>query len=104
MTALQELLAKVEAGEECDHAFAKVYPVGTMRSDWLHDAYSGSLDAAIALHKAVLPGWRYNIWNDGAHVRHDKNKILGNPVDWNCPARALLIADIQALIAKEKST
>ena len=110
MTALQELLAKVEAGEECDHAFAKVYPVGTMRSDWLHDAYSGSLDAAKALHEAVLPEWRIThafglISGEVAkfNLTHNEKPSTYVSATANNPARAWLIAIIEALIAQEKS-
>ncbi|QDP48433.1 MAG: hypothetical protein Tp118SUR00d2C21406231_49 [Prokaryotic dsDNA virus sp.] len=63
-------------------------------------AYWGSLDAALALHNAVLPGWRWEggsgagifaVWDkpDEAHKGRSDN-----------PARAFLLAILSALIAE----
>tara|TARA_R110000823_G_C15774169_1_gene484392 strand:- start:85 stop:411 length:327 start_codon:yes stop_codon:yes gene_type:complete len=108
MTALQELLAKVKAGE-CDHGsfLALDKPVDGIRA---HHAYNGSLDAAKALHDAVLPCCSWSV------AKHDRAYVscMTDPDDiltWieesaqsANPARAWLIAIIKALIAKEKST
>ena len=79
-------------------------------------AYYGSLDAAKALHEALLPGWRMDaLWQGGVLCENDD--------DWSCrlrcvfgksrvvenderaaipsPARAWLLAIIRALIAQE---
>lgn len=118
MTALRELREKVAAGE---------FPAYMSNRDlgWdvailtPYEAFSGSLDAAKALHEALLPGWKYlirtsddrdilvhgcqlgdffvNIWpsispnEGGAHFSL-----------WAKPAsRAWLLAILDALITKE---
>ena len=105
--ALQELLAKVEAVETMNYRD----PLDLVRAwrspleyfnitDLVTQSHDGSLDAAKALHEAVLPGWRFTIWADGEVVYQDD--IKGTPVDRKCdPARAWLIAIIKALIAEE---
>ena len=98
MTALQELLAKVKAGE-CDHGsfLALDKPVDGIRA---HHAYNGSLDAAKALHEVVLPGnvlW-VTLVGGIATIGHDGEEYTG--VSSN-PARAWLIAILKALIAQE---
>jgi len=72
--------------------------------EWLHcfDAYHGSLDAAKALHDAVLPGWG---WETShllkAQVYHMEcySPIFGAQL--NNPARAWLLAILAALIQME---
>ena len=107
--ALQELLDKVAEGEvhgRCLPAQVAFGPLAKLA--WA--AQDGSLDAAKALHEAVLPGWlarpecggagagvkfwgcTLEDWDTGA--RHDVHNM-------ECPARAWLIAIIKALIAKE---
>jgi len=52
--ALTELIEKVEAGEEVTaRAASRVWPKGYAHAV---NAGTGSLDAALALHEAVLPG------------------------------------------------
>ena len=99
LQALTALRDKVKAG---DH-----FPKGLRSNIFGHngnaklclDAYNGSLDAAKALHEAVLPGWGYEICN-GAEVtlRQYSKKIIFKNV---CPARAWLLAILEALIAQE---
>ena len=107
--ALQGLLAKVETN------------VNSMGHEWIdgfgHDnfayasqAFSGSIDAFVALLNAVLPGWWWQVsatWNGKAHVAlyppnppnpAGTGKASGSNPD---PARAGLIAILKALIAKE---
>lgn len=73
---------------------------------WI-DAYNGSLDAALALHEAVLPWWGFEICEYSASVSNRQTD------DWlahckcfdannNNPARALLLAILEALIAEEE--
>ena len=112
MTALQELLAKVKAGIAVYRDFSCFEVPSqcmqyTERAISARMAYNGSLDAAKALHEAVLPEWMV------AQIRQEN--FIGrwvvrlfyteamHGVD-NCPARAWLIAIIEALIAQEKST
>ncbi len=70
-------------------------------------AYDGSLDAAHALHKAILPGWVVaEIAQDApmawavrlGHVSELRETADGTD---SCPARAWLLAIISALIAQE---
>ena len=99
--ALAELIAKVEAGEP-----AKVetwFAALGVEYYLARDAAGGSLDAAKALHEAVLPG----AW---AHVRytgkygHATLDVKGEEYDANNadnPARAWLLAILRALHAEE---
>ena len=70
---------------------------------WLEccKASQGSLDAAKALHEAVLPGWEWNLGPSNAKV----NPYNGSPLkSWSGradnPARAWLLAILEALIAE----
>lgn len=106
LDALRDLLAKVEAGDvrpyKIEEQAAEVWEVQTWK--YVGPAYSGSLDAAKALHEAVLPKryWRMEEW-DGAWTvqipvstfkRHEATSEAS-------PARAWLIAILRALIAPE---
>lgn len=122
--ALQELLEKVEAGDarQFDEGWMHL-PITTlddrrmsshMGKAW--DAYHGSLDAAKALHEAVLPGWRWWVadmlyWaaidQDAPCVTLakgipavDLRVVTGHGDD---PARSWLIAILKALISIEES-
>lgn len=111
--ALEELAAKVEAGEVKDwrpYYIERVF--GTKRNAVLAVAsFDGSLDAAKALHDAVLPGWRYTLrnwgkvevfteeWNDeNTHPKHFKSACIRGNL-----ARAWLLSILRALIAQEKT-
>jgi len=110
--ALEALLAKVKAGTlPAPRDFRAVFEVPmqdmeyTVRPDLARRAYGGSLDAALALHEAVLPGWDFAAGREGTlngaivvcpptdekfeHESHDAP-----------PARALLTAILKALIAE----
>lgn len=115
LEALKELAAKVEAGD------ANYYPgqdfhlaMGGNSYDYLSKtpgsldmdrAYHGSLDAAKALHEAVLPGWV--AW-DKSHTYFGYEIALtnGDKDARSCSkvseARAWLLAIIKALIAEEE--
>ena len=102
--ALTDLLVKIEAGEWfpglCQQAFG-----GGESYGYAYDAYKGSLDAAKALHEAVLPDWFYiDLLCRGkrytAHISVDVFCYTETGVSDN-PARAWLIAIIKALIAEE---
>lgn len=95
MTTLRELREKVAAGE---------FPADMSNRDlgWdvailtPYEAFSGSLDAAKALHEALLPGWEWNVWRTQAddyacHVGSADTVFAGNP------ARAWLLAILDAL-------
>ena len=105
--ALAELIEKVEAGNP---AKVKIWywAVGS-RYNVASKAAAGYLDAAKALHEAVLPGWPYTIENvTGQNYRAwtDKSRNLRQPGFSNrspCPARAWLLAILHALYANDKS-
>lgn len=106
ISALKELAAKVEAGE-WDHSpngvARQVFPYKSASIDDLGltavAAFNGSLDAAKALHDAVLPGFRweggsgglFDVWDDPAEPHKGRCDI---------PARAWLLAILRALIAE----
>lgn len=103
MTALQDLLEKVEAGTALYADFALHFTERTQTSPYWHatTAYEGSLDAAKALHEAVLPGWEWTFYYDGERgVQHrgTGNFYVSNDT---IPSRAWLIAILRALIALE---
>ena len=97
--ALAELIAKVDAG---DATAVDIYEV--MGRGGLHaiGAYNGSLDAAKALHEAVLDGWGWDVscmqvtsvWG----LQRNGPVIQGTALD---PARAWLLAILRALHAME---
>ena len=115
--ALQRLLDAVEAGTAITRgdALALGSGRGAMHTaNLVMLAYHGSLDAAKALHEALLPGWinRMNLCGQGAGVsvchvelsdwETDFAICVDNaPVD--NPARAWLIAIIRAVMAGEGS-
>lgn len=103
ITALDELIAKVEAGEDTDNHHAAVFPsesaYGHCKWHDSHKAARGSLDAALALHKAVLPP-KYIL--AGVHefmsqwgARIIPGDHIGNHPD--NPARAWLLAILRAM-------
>ena len=109
--SLEALLAKVKAGEALgfDPVFEFAFYVGgndmVTKVRQAEQSYNGSLDAAKALHDAVLPGWDVEI-----DTRGGADVAVIDPADpdgltWHVGksqesiARAWLIAIINALIA-----
>jgi len=110
MQALCDLLARVEAGTifagdfVTDEEAALVYDAFPPNADdvvgsaeWAGLAYDGSLDAAKALHEAVLPGWGFAVTQVGANI---EGPMEAYSDDARTPARAWLICIIRALIAQ----
>ena len=99
LTALRALEKNVAAGVGTTMGFEDAGFDG-----WAELAYHGSLDAAKALHDAVLPGWWFAIQPTGANVGslvpHDGS--LSMAANDN-PARAWLLAIILALIWQEEN-
>lgn len=109
--ALKELLAKVEAGDARGKDFCIAPTCGwyAESENKAYRAYHGSLDAAKALHEAVLPGWEY-----GVTLNHEQPKgPCAYVARWGAsevgydawsanPARAWLIAILKALITQEQ--
>ena len=102
MTALKDLLVKVEAGTvgQWFNWNSGIKGHGTNA----RLAYNSSLDAAKALHGAVLPGWKWgrqwscHMWVEPDDMPGRSERYYGNVSD---PARAWLIAVLRALIAQE---
>ena len=107
--ALEALLARVEAGDAAVADFEPCLAVLDFGLAW--SAYHGSLDAAKALHEAVLPpinqytidegpsgcGAQIVIWPNGLS---GGGELIFNGYDYT-PARAWLCAILKALIAME---
>ena len=123
MTALDELIEAVETGTAPEYSmFREAHGGGTLWSQSglprlaLSDAwraFNGSLDAALALHEALLPGWaleRLNKWPGtngqctaylwGTHEEDGErwHNAKDGRVDANgpTPARAWLLAILRA--------
>ena len=104
LQALTALRDKVEAGKWSFNGWAE-YPISRKDMSKFDDAYNGSLDAAKALHEAVLPGWTWVMGPAATHLWRDED--YGDPfcapyegVADN-PARAWLLAILEALIEQE---
>jgi len=114
--ALEALIEAVEAGTATEFQFHTWRPglSGTIKeSKAMLRAYNGSLDAAAALHDALLPGWDWEICNDTADkmaavwpIKQPKNVFDGDPGygHWPTPARAWLLAILRALAATRTDT
>jgi hypothetical protein len=63
-------------------------------------AYHGDMNAALALHNAVRPGWAWQVWSylDGFFAVVDGPERSSPEVPGPNPARALLLADLAAMI------
>ncbi len=103
--ALKALLAKVDGAGDWLGLMEDTLSYETW--DIFIGAYNGSLDAAKAMHDAVLPGWGFEVCEFAADVtnRHTDDGLDG--YKWfnsNCdnPARAWLIAILKALISEEE--
>jgi hypothetical protein len=121
MSAIRELIEAVEAGawDALPHYGPEVWqPVeavfGEGNSEPVFLAYGSSLDAARALHEAVLPGWRVQTLHqfESGHWHAAIYEPKGD--DWpkwtsypaceavnEAPARAWLLAILKALAARE---
>ena len=112
--ALQDLRDKVAAGA-CDHG-SFIVMGKPMDGIMAHHAYDGSLDAAKALHNAVLPGCsQYSIVTDPTCLKVSvcwwpnglSEKTERHGEGWGHPdqeARAWLLAILSALIAQQTDT
>jgi hypothetical protein len=102
--ALIELRDKVRAGTWRDMTPAYIAFKGDGPTDCRY-AYNGSLDAAKALHEAVLPGWGVQSFNLSGEVVLRRIKPLGtaygDAMRSGEVSRAWLLAILEALIAQE---
>jgi len=101
---LRVLAEKVEAGKHSP-GMDLILIFGHDHFHHAAAAMGGSLDAAKALHEAVLPGWAAHVWMwegddaDAELTKAGSGIKLKVEVEGNNPARALLIAIIRAKIA-----
>jgi hypothetical protein len=105
--ALTELLAKVEAGHGNDPSDYLCLML-VNNSIAARNAYNGSLDAAKALHEAVLLGYSWLLFEEDSGEFSSLVSKRADPrvyqEEWHAyPARAWLIAILKALIANENT-
>ena len=106
MTALDKLIAAVEAGTAKAYDFAKSLPAkppvyGFSPEAFLaQDAYNGDLNAALRLHEALLPGW---VWCPEISTSGPCEGYMSPPLSSDGinvaaenPARAWLLAILRA--------
>ena len=95
--ALDKLIESVEAGDQyierdIQDAFGGYRE--SYNSSRINRAYRGSLDAALALHEALLPGPVWITLTGGfATICHDGDEYTGGET---APARAWLLAILRA--------
>ena len=103
MTALKDLLAATENGA----GWGNLPRPPELHTDLCWKAFEGSLDAAKALHDAVLPGWDLQIctYEDDLFEVSVSLPFCVKTYDGlsEIIARAWLIALLRALIAQKKS-
>ena len=102
LAALNKLAEKVEAGEFLALDLIQVFSMATREAVSLKH---GSLDAAKALHEAVLPGWTWTVEKSTYNKLYEAwvrgEEAPGYTVsDQADPARSWLIAIIRAKIAE----
>jgi hypothetical protein len=112
LEALRALHDAVKAGEWADKSdvqnfwrHCEVAIIDDARALWIDawNAYNGSLDAAHALHKAVLPGWGWSVQDCGSPWALVVRIDTAHDERGDTPARAWLLAILSALIAQEEA-
>lgn len=107
LDALKALAVKLDAGDDWRHdPMYKGVPGFSVHLHYLiGKSFDGSLDAAKALHEAVLPGWdvthawgnKTDGWTWNLTKKTEKRYVSGHDKD---EARARLISTIKAKIAE----
>lgn len=115
LEALKELAKKVEAGEfpalykDLSAAGLAHNSYGIDSGGYAWDAFFGSLDAAKALHEAVLPGWDWRVEENVngyiSHIGPTREEFMPSTmaISHDNSGRAWLSAILRALIAQEES-
>jgi len=109
--ALIDLLEKVQAGEWSVTHWRDFIALNVDEMDeeaiLAHRALYGSLDAAKALHEALLPGWDWSVHGNGqcylwppGDIDTQNRGCIETEAD--IPARAWLIAILSALIQQQE--
>lgn len=98
---LDALIEAVEAGSfPVDMCAADLKFLGIECIYEVYDVFSGSLDAAKALHDALLPGWRVEVFNLDGEVVLRRNRPIdrayGDAMNSGEVARAWLLAILKA--------
>lgn len=96
MGDLDKLIAAVEAGTFLMDMLPPPHETTA------YDAFSGSLDAAMRLHEALLPGWAWGRFPGTGEMYVTHRDSVDVPDCYSCaiPARAWLLAILRALKAK----
>lgn len=103
----QALRALIEAVGKGDRALVLDHSDAVPSRQWqdLMDAMGGSLDAALRLHEALLPGWVwwFEPFREVSFAGVYNPAVSPRPVtgDSKIPARAWLLAILKALEAQE---
>lgn len=104
MSELDDLIAAIEADDldNDDQVRDAFRPYGV---PYLADlacrvfaADSGDLNASLALHETLLPGWRWGrlVTHDVMMVSRESGQYIAFSSEGPCPARALLLAILRA--------
>ena len=91
-TDLDRLIEAVEAWQ-WDAVVAARIPGIRAQGDFAWKAFEGSVDAAVMLLEALLPGWNWGRMNDRMFVEHGDSVFSARGSN---PARALLLATLRA--------
>ena len=111
MSDIRKLIEAVEGGEW----WGDLPRPAELHTDLCWKAFSGSLDAAKALHEALLPGWKKNLtfteFADGSGAVTMFGPLADDAGKWdfapkyearcNNPARAWLLAILRAVEARQ---
>lgn len=110
LQALKELHAAVKAGKLNPQDYGRLpnelYVIGgfdDMRNAF--SAYGGDLNAAHALHDALLPEWTYGLCSDAYNEKYafvSDGDFETDEEYSECHARAWLLAILSALISQEE--
>lgn len=105
--ALEALREKVEAGVPCGSWDAAMTDFAGAKWNEVYGAFNGSLDAAKALHEALLPGWGWALDTLSLSASVYEPDYPGIDLEARCysaesadPARAWLLAILSALLAE----
>jgi hypothetical protein len=112
MSDLDKLIAAVDAGGDVDRSLPWSLALGVGSGMTARDAYRGSLDAALRLHDALLPGWDVDLEMRplGPTIESGLSDVsVYVPYsDYHCisgchkqPARAWLLAILRAIKARD---
>ena len=96
MTDIAALDALIEAVEAGDESWVHMPRIHDLHTDLVWKSWSGSLDAAKALHDALLPGWVWQ-WCNGimtVFMPFPSSRCADGTSPY--PARAWLIAILKA--------